>query len=367
MSAALAPGSSFASESLAIDLREVSKIYKRTVRALNGIDMYVRRGEIFGLLGPNGAGKSTLVKIIMSVIRPTRAQGTVLSHPVGSKPSLLGVGYLPEHHRFPRHLTGRQTLEFFAALSRMDRPTRKKRSSELLETVGMTAWADKKVGSYSKGMMQRVGVAQALVADPKLVILDEPTDGVDPVGRREIRDVLLRLKTEGRTVFVNSHLLSELEMISDRVAILVAGRVVKQGTIDELTVDRQGYEIEIAGAGDEAAVLRTLAAAVLQVQWSGASGVPGANGVSVLAGKLADGTWVELERGTLRLGTSDPAVVQPLVDAIRRERRLLRRLEPVRPSLEDLFMEAVGGITGGHEAGASVNAAFPVFQATGAA
>src|SRR6185295_5982927 len=131
-------------------------------------------------------------------------------------------------------------------LSKMDRPTRKQRAAELLEIVGMTGWADKKVGSYSKGMMQRVGVAQALVNDPQLVILDEPTDGVDPVGRREIRDVLLKLKSEGRTVFVNSHLLSELEMICDRVAILVAGRVVQQGTIDELTRDRQCFVIEVA-------------------------------------------------------------------------------------------------------------------------
>src|SRR6185295_8713670 len=134
-------------------------------------------------------------------------------------------------------------------LSKMDRPTRKQRAAELLEIVGMTGWADKKVGSYSKGMMQRVGVAQALVADPSLVILDEPTDGVDPVGRREIRDVLLRLRSEGKTVFVNSHLLSELEVISDRVAILVAGRVVQQGTIDELTVERQSFIIEVNDAG----------------------------------------------------------------------------------------------------------------------
>src|ERR1044071_156439 len=219
--------------------------------------MHVRRGEIFGLLGPNGAGKSTLVKIIMSVVRPTEAEGRVLNQPVGSKASLMKVGYLPEHHRFPRYLTGRQTLEFFAALSNVDAPARKKRAAELLETVGMTRWADAKGGTYSKGVMQRVGVAQALVNDPELVILDEPTDGVDPVGRREIRDVLLRLKNEGRTVFVNSHLLSELEMICDRVAILVAGRVVRQGTLDELTRESQCFSIEIEAAGNPAELLKS--------------------------------------------------------------------------------------------------------------
>src|SRR6185503_4870394 len=190
--------------------------------------MRVHRGEIFGLLGPNGAGKSTLVKIMMTVIRPTHAEGTMLDHPIGHKPTLARVGYLPEHHRFPRYLTGRQTLEFFAALANVDARTRHKRAAELLETVGMSEWANKKVSQYSKGMMQRVGLAQALMNDPELVVLDEPTDGVDPVGRRDIRDVLLRLRDQGKTVFLNSHLLSELEMICDRVAILVQGSVAMQ-------------------------------------------------------------------------------------------------------------------------------------------
>ena len=181
--------SSSAADGLAIDLRHVAKVYKGKVHALQGIEMHVRRGEVFGLLGPNGAGKSTLVKIMMTVIRPTRAEGTILGSPVGHKPTLRKVGYLPENHRFPRYLTGRQTLEFFAALSDVDRPTRKRRAGELLETVGMKDWADKKVSTYSKGMMQRIGLAQALAADPDLVVLDEPTDGVDPVGRRDIQDV----------------------------------------------------------------------------------------------------------------------------------------------------------------------------------
>src|SRR5271155_3782830 len=178
----------------AIDLSHVTKIYRRRVHALQDISLSVNRGEVFGLLGPNGAGKSTLIKIMMTVVRPTNAEGTILGHDVGHKPTLARVGYLPEHHRFPRYLTGRQTLEFFAALSGVDRPTRKRRSAELVEAVGMTAWADRKVADYSKGMMQRIGLAQALVNDPDLVLLDEPTDGVDPVGRRDIRDVLTRMR-----------------------------------------------------------------------------------------------------------------------------------------------------------------------------
>jgi ABC-2 type transport system ATP-binding protein len=351
---------------LALDLRQVTKIYKRRVRALDGIEMHIRRGEVFGLLGPNGAGKSTLVKIIMSVTRPTHADGMVLDHPLGSKSSLTRVGYLPEHHRFPRYLTGRQTLEFFAALSNVDQPTRQKRAAELLETVGMTAWADAKVHTYSKGMMQRVGVAQALVNDPELVILDEPTDGVDPVGRREIRDVLLRLKSEGRTVFINSHLLSELEMICDRVAILVAGRVVQQGTIDELTRESQCFTVEIeapAAPPDPAETLKAVLQAHAQVHWTAAAPPPAPpaapmpgreHDAPIHSGLLPDGTWIQVQNATLRIGTTQAPAVQPLIDALRTAGLVIRRIQPVRQSLEDLFIQAVGGVEGGHQAGAAI-------------
>jgi ABC-2 type transport system ATP-binding protein len=336
---------------LAIDLRGVTKLYKRGVLALDGIEMHVKRGEIFGLLGPNGAGKSTLVKIIMSVTRPTRAEGSVLGHPVGSKASLLRAGYLPEHHRFPRYLTGRQTLEFFAALSNVDKPMRKKRAAELLETVGMTQWADAKVSTYSKGMMQRVGVAQALVNDPELVILDEPTDGVDPVGRKEIRDVLLRLRDEGRTVFVNSHLLQELEIICNRVAILKAGQVVSQGTIDELTRDSLYFSVEIESGDAAAEKLKAALGARQPVAWTERKGD---GGVLTFAGKLADGLEVTVEGPCVRIKTRQAAEVQSVIDAVRAAGLVIRRIQPVRQSLEELFMETVGGVEGGHQAGASI-------------
>ena len=190
-SSLLAPRSCILSPmSPAIDLRQVIKIYPKRVHALQGVNMHVGCGEVFGLLGPNGAGKSTLVKIMMTVVRPTRAEGTILGHPIGHKPTLARVGYLPENHRFPRYLTGRQVLEFFAALAKVDRPTRRRRAAELLDVVGMSEWANTKIATYSKGMLQRVGLAQALVHDPDLILLDEPTDGVDPVGRRDILNVL---------------------------------------------------------------------------------------------------------------------------------------------------------------------------------
>jgi len=314
---------------LAIDLRNVTKVYKGNIHALQGIEMRVRRGEIFGLLGPNGAGKSTLVKIMMTVVRPTYAEGTLLGTRVGHKATLAKVGYLPENHRFPRHLTGRQCVEFFGALAKVDRQTRKARAAELIETVGMTDAADRPIATYSKGMAQRIGLAQAMVNDPDLVLLDEPTDGVDPGGRRDIRDVMGRMKERGKTVFVNSHLLTELEVVCDRVAILVQGRVARQGTIDELTVAKQRYEIEVAPESTPA-----FAAAVAYL-FDGTAPQPG----GVLRGKLPTGEFVELNGNLLRVGLMDPGPVQPIIDALRARGVAIRRVQAVRPSLEELFIE----------------------------
>jgi ABC-2 type transport system ATP-binding protein len=226
---------------------------------------------------------------------------------------LRRVGYLPEHHRFPPYLTGRQTLEFYAALSGVRKQARRERATELLETIGMTEWGDKKISSYSKGMMQRVGLAQALMNDPELILLDEPTDGVDPVGRREIRDLLLKLRDRGTTIFLNSHLLSELEMVCDRVAILVQGRVAQQGRIDDLTADSQRYEIVIEGAAPS---------------WVG--GQP-----DVRCEQRGDG------RCTLVCKGVEASSIQPIIDRVRRDKLTIHSVRPVRETLEDLFMRAV--------------------------
>jgi ABC-2 type transport system ATP-binding protein len=339
----------------AIELKNVSKIYRGRVHALQGISLSVHRGEVFGLLGPNGAGKSTLIKIMMTVVRPTNAEGTILGQRVGHKPTLAKVGYLPEHHRFPRYLTGRQTLEFFAAVTGVDRATRKRRTAELVETVGMTAWADKKVGDYSKGMMQRIGLAQALVNDPDLVLLDEPTDGVDPVGRRDIREVLLRMRDLGKTVFVNSHLLSELEMMCDRVAILVGGQVARQGRIEELNAAKQRYEIEIVGVANDPDLLRKSLAGLFTAAASSTS--------SATQGLFADGVPIEIIGNLARIGTMDPAPIQKIVDTLRAGNITVRRVQPVKPSLEDLYMDAVIDPVTGRTAGAGAalkTRAFPV-------
>jgi len=307
---------------LAIDLRDVAKTYAGRVQALRGIQMRIARGEIFGLLGPNGAGKSTLVKILMTVIRPTRAEGTMLARPLGDKATLARVGYLPEHHRFPDYLTGAQVLDFYAALANVPRPARRRRAAELLGLVGMSQWSGRRVRSYSKGMRQRLGIAQALMNDPELIVLDEPTDGVDPVGRRDIRNILQHLKESGKTVFLNSHFLSELEMVCDRVAILVQGLVASQGTLDELTRDNQRYDIEFlpphaAGPGSPDPLATLLPPLV-------ASGLP-----------------IEARGDVLRIATTEAQRIQPVIDALRRAGVVIRAVRPHRPSLEDLFLQAV--------------------------
>jgi ABC-2 type transport system ATP-binding protein len=316
----------------AIDLQNVTKIYGRRIHALQGVSMQVNRGEIFGLLGPNGAGKSTLVKIMVTVVRATSARGMILGHPIGHKGTLGRVGYLPENHRFPRSLTGRQVIEFFSALAKADRSSRKKRAAELLDLVGMTAWADTKISQYSKGMLQRVGLAQAMGANPDLIILDEPTDGVDPGGRRDIRQVLLHLRDQGATVFINSHLLSELETVCDRVAILIGGKVARQGSVDELTVAKQCYVFEL-----ESAAWPIVVATFPRAFDFGAAPEAG----FPARGKLDDGTWCEFDGSVLRVGRTDAGQVQPIVDALRANNLVIRRMQLIRPSLEDLFFEAM--------------------------
>jgi len=350
MTALAAQNTRHAAPGLAIDLSHVSKTYKGKVRALRGIDMRVHTGEVFGLLGPNGAGKSTLVKILMTVIRPTEAHGTMLGAPIGVKSVLRRVGYLPEHHRFPDYLTGAQVVDFYGAMTLVPRALRRKRTAELLELVGMGAWAKKRVKSYSKGMRQRLGIAQALVNDPDLVLLDEPTDGVDPVGRRDIRVVLQHLKERGKTVFLNSHLLSELEMVCDRVSILVQGVVAQQGTLEELTRDQARYEIELAAdpAGTREVVGRALPGIGDRLPGApaGESAAAASKPLPQAAriawhGTLETGEPIAVERNIVRVGTVEPERVQPVLDALRRHGATIASLRPVRPSLEDLFMQAV--------------------------
>jgi len=329
----------------AIELRGVEKVYKGKVHALRGVDLRIGRGEVFGLLGPNGAGKSTLIKILMTVIRPTRCDGHMLGAPIGHKPTLAKIGYLPEHHRFPDYLTGEQVVDFYGSMAGVPRAERKKRTPELLELVGMLDWRHKKVRSYSKGMRQRVGIAQALINDPEIVLLDEPTDGVDPVGRRDIRRIVERIRDEGRTVLLNSHLLSELEMVCDRVAILVQGRLHQQGTLDELTADQQRYEIDVELTEEHAGLGHAIAGRFAQASSTETGSLPGRVGLIEKQAShrvmLDGGVLVLASESRLTVMTTDAKRVQPLLDAVRASGLTVKRVMPFRPSLEDLFIDAV--------------------------
>jgi ABC-2 type transport system ATP-binding protein len=223
----------------------------RTVRAVDGISLEVPAGLAFGLLGPNGSGKTTFVKLLLTAVVPTAGRARLFGRDCGQVEARLPVGYLPENHRFPTYNTGFQMLDFYAALSGMSGAERRQRARELLDLVGLAEWGGIRIGKYSKGMLQRLGLAQALMHRPSLLILDEPTDGVDPVGRRQIRDILSELRRQGTTIFLNSHLLGEAELFCDQVAIISRGKVALAGSLAELTAG-SGYRLTAAGVPEAA-------------------------------------------------------------------------------------------------------------------
>lgn len=224
-----------------IETQNLSKEYtakfsKQKVNALNEFTFNVEQGEIFGLLGPNGAGKTTLIKILLAITFPTSGSAKLFGTDVTNYKAKTKVGYLPENHKFPSYLTGEQVLSYYGQLSGMKAGSdMNKRIDEMLGMMNLTQWRKTKIKKYSKGMMQKLGLAQSMLSDPDLIFLDEPTDGVDPIGRKEIRDILAQIKSRGKTIFLNSHLLSEVEMICDRVAILNKGDLIKEGNVDDLT------------------------------------------------------------------------------------------------------------------------------------
>jgi len=222
-----------------------SRISKQKVLALNNFTFEVKEGEIFGLLGPNGAGKTTLIKILLAITFPTRGTAKVFGMDASNSKWKSKVGYLPENHKFPNYLTGEQVLSYYGRLSGLHSGVEfHKKIIEMLDIMNLTQWKNTKIKKYSKGMMQKLGLAQALLNEPDLIFLDEPTDGVDPIGRKEIRDILIDLKKKGKTIFLNSHLLSEVEMICDRVAILNKGDLIKEGNVDDLTRSENIFVIE---------------------------------------------------------------------------------------------------------------------------
>lgn len=217
-----------------IETQSLRKDYSR-IEALKGVSIRVEPGEIYGLLGQNGAGKTTLIKILLGIVKKSDGAATLLGEPAGASQVRKRVGYLPEDHRFPDYHTASSLMDFYGRLYGVPRDERRRSIPATLEIVGLRDRANTRIRTYSKGMKQRLGIAQAIFHNPQVIFLDEPTDGVDPVGRREIRELMEKLKAQGKTVFLNSHLLGEVEQVCDRVAILQRGVLAREGTVAELT------------------------------------------------------------------------------------------------------------------------------------
>jgi ABC-2 type transport system ATP-binding protein len=300
----------------AIETQDLTKVYvspwkRREVRAIDGVSLRVRRGTIFGLLGPNGAGKTTFVKTLLSAVRPTAGTALIFGRDASRPEARRPIGYLPENHRFPTYFSGEGMLDFYAALSGVEPSRRKKLIPEQLELVGLSQWGTMRIGKYSKGMLQRLGLAQALIHSPTILILDEPTDGVDPVGRRQIREILESFEQRGVTIFVNSHLLAEVETLCREVAILHKGKVALSGKMQDLTAGK-GYRLTVAHPPDQLA--------------------------QELRGRA---TSTAVRDGLVDYQFASRELVNSAVDLLRAEKCEIEALAPTTSTLEDVFVRTV--------------------------
>ena len=240
----------------AVAVRGLTKVFpvpfhRQSIVAVKDLNLRIEPGEVYGLLGPNGSGKSTTLKIILGLVSPTRGRTEIFGRDSRLVESREAVGFLPENPYFYKYLTGNETLRFFGHLSGLRGVALKNRINELLDLVGLSKARNRRLGTYSKGMLQRIGLAQALIHDPRLVVLDEPTAGVDPAGSRDIRDLILDLKRHGITVLLSSHLLAQAQEICDRVGILADGVLVREGHLQELIAIENQTELVITDASDE--------------------------------------------------------------------------------------------------------------------
>jgi ABC-2 type transport system ATP-binding protein len=302
----------------AIEINNLTKDYevgfwrKRKVRALDGLSLTVERNQIVGFLGANGAGKTTTLKLLMRLIYPTAGTAQILGRDISDIPMHARIGYLPENPYFYDYLTAREFLNYCGELFGLDGNTRKSRTEELLTRVNLEkkSW-DRQLRKFSKGMLQRVGLAQALVNDPEIVFLDEPMSGLDPVGRREVRDLIASLRTQHKTVFMCSHILSDIEVLCDSVAILKGGRLAHAGSLDEVRA-RETSTIEIIATGADEALLKQ---------------------------HLQTSATVTTTAGGLRIEVSDEKQVDAAISALRKANGKLVSVQPVRQALEELFLD----------------------------
>jgi ABC-2 type transport system ATP-binding protein len=317
-----------------VDVKELRKTYQhwtrqqaREVCALRGVSLHACAGEVFGLLGPNGAGKTTLIKTLLGVVRASSGSATLFGKPAGSRDASMRVGYLPESLRIDRHHTARSALRFYGRMSGMSEASISRRSDELLQLVGLAGRDRESVKRFSKGMYQRLGLAQSLMHDPDLLVLDEPTDGLDPVGRNQVRQVLEFLRSQGKTIFLNSHILQEVELVCSRVAILASGEIRGMGTIDELAKlhgeAKTVFKLIPSGANESAESLADRLCQRLNVDRS-----------------LVQVTQ-ELEAIRLELGTNIQSSVDQTIDLVREGRFSIISLSVIRPSLEQTFLKLV--------------------------
>lgn len=328
------------STATAIDVSDLSKTYREGLvfrkvhNALSHVSLSVKRGEVFGLLGPNGAGKTTLIKVLLGILHPNQGSATVLDLPAGSKSARRKIGYLPENLVFPRHHTGRSALYFYGRLSEMNESQIRARESELWSIVGLKGREHEPVRRYSKGMRQRLGLAQAMLHDPDLMVFDEPTDGLDPMGRQEIRNVLDQLKERGKTVFLNSHILQEVELVCDRVAIMATGKLRGIGTIDEL--------IESHPHASKSTV--TIEAIGTMAQIQDATRDCAVRDFSV----VLDGVDSSAAVHRFVVDATDQANVDKVIDRLRSNSISIYRMQRYRASLEQVFMSIVGAANSTH-------------------
>ena len=296
----------------AIETKQLTKSYKSrqagTISVVDHLDLHVEEGEIFGFLGPNGAGKTTTIKMLLGIIYPTSGEGYVLGKEIGDMDVHRLISYVPERPYYYEHMTGLELLKFYGSLFGI---TDKEKFIQLLEKVNLHRDMTKTISQYSKGMQQRVGLAQSLLNDPKLLFLDEPTGGLDPIAHREIRDLILSFRDEGRTVFISSHELSEVELICDRVAIINKGVIARQGKLTELL---KGGRIEITAEGVNESLLRDM--------------------------KITDANLRVVGNGFM-LDMPEENDPNSVIDAIRDQKGRVISVVPRRKRLEDLFVETV--------------------------
>jgi len=245
----------------------VSSFRREVLKAVDDVSLEVQPGEVYGLIGPNGSGKSTTMKVLLGLLRPTAGQCAIFGRDSSRVDSREDVGYLPENPYFYKHLTGRETLRFYGRLCGLRGAVLKARIEELLELVDLTAAGDRRLAGYSKGMLQRIGLAQAIIHQPRLVVLDEPTAGVDPAGSRKIRDLIFELKRRGISVILSSHLLEQVQEVCDRIGIIFRGKMVREGSLAELTKVEDHTEVILRHAPAELLAAMEAMAAQHGAQW----------------------------------------------------------------------------------------------------